>query len=45
VPKHCTVLQDGRPVRIGYGENDHCCERFTFAGEWLRARGCSPKGA
>ena len=23
VPKHCTVLQDGRPVQIGYGENDH----------------------
>ena len=44
VPKHCTVLQDGRPVRIGYGENDHCCERFTFAGEWLRARGLQSEG-
>jgi aminoglycoside N3'-acetyltransferase len=36
VPKHITVLQDGRPVRVPYGENDHCCERFTLADEWLR---------
>jgi aminoglycoside N3'-acetyltransferase len=39
VPRHCTVLRDGRPVRIDYGENDHCCERFTLADEWLRSRG------
>src|ERR1044072_2520310 len=44
VPKHCTVLQDGRRVRIGYGENDHCCERFALAGEWLRARGLQSEG-
>jgi hypothetical protein len=24
VMKYCTALQDGRPVRIDYGENDHC---------------------
>jgi aminoglycoside 3-N-acetyltransferase IV len=36
VPKHCTILQDGRPVRIEYGENDHCCVRFGLADEWLR---------
>lgn len=39
VPTHCTVLQNGRPVRIEYGENDHCCARFAFADEWLRAQG------
>jgi aminoglycoside N3'-acetyltransferase len=40
VPHHCTVLgPDGRPIRIEYGENDHCCERFTLADDWLRARG------
>jgi aminoglycoside N3'-acetyltransferase len=39
VPRHCTVLRDGRPVRIDYGENDHCCERFALADEWLRAEG------
>jgi aminoglycoside N3'-acetyltransferase len=38
VPKYCTVLQDGRPVRIEYGENDHCCARFTLTDDWLRAR-------
>ena len=44
VPKHCTVLQNGRPVRIGYGENDHCCQRFAMADEWLRARGLQSEG-
>jgi aminoglycoside N3'-acetyltransferase len=44
VPSYCTVLQDGRPVRIDYGENDHCCERFGFADEWLRARGLQAEG-
>lgn len=44
VPSYCTVLQDGRPVRIDYGENDHCCERFGFADEWLRARGFQAEG-
>jgi aminoglycoside N3'-acetyltransferase len=39
VPKHCTVLQDGRAVRIDYGENDHCCELFALADGWLRAAG------
>jgi len=44
VPKYCTVLQAGRPVRIDYGENDHCCARFAFADEWLRARGLESEG-
>jgi aminoglycoside N3'-acetyltransferase len=44
VPTYCTVLQDGRPVRIDYEENDHCCERFAFADEWLRARGLQSEG-
>jgi aminoglycoside N3'-acetyltransferase len=44
VPSYCTVLQDGRPVRIHYEENDHCCQRFAFADEWLRARGLQSEG-
>jgi aminoglycoside N3'-acetyltransferase len=44
VPKHCTVLRDGRPVRVDYGENDHCCARFALADEWLRARGLQAEG-
>jgi aminoglycoside N3'-acetyltransferase len=39
VPKHCTILQGGRPVRVDYWENDHCCARFALADEWLRTRG------
>jgi aminoglycoside N3'-acetyltransferase len=44
VPRHCTVVRDGRPVRIDYGENDHCCERFALADGWLRARGLQREG-
>jgi aminoglycoside N3'-acetyltransferase len=44
VPHHCTVLRDGRPVRLEYEENDHCCERFAFADEWLRTGGLQLEG-
>jgi aminoglycoside 3-N-acetyltransferase len=44
VPRHRTVLKDGRPVRIDYGENDHCCERFALADDWLRSRGLQREG-
>jgi len=44
VPKHITVLRDGVPVRIDYGENDHCCRRFALADEWLRTRGLQRDG-
>lgn len=37
VPKYCTVRgEDGRPLRVDYGENDHCCQRFALADGWLR---------
>jgi aminoglycoside 3-N-acetyltransferase len=44
VAKHCTVLRDGRPVRVDYRENDHCCQRFALADEWLRPRGVQREG-
>lgn len=44
VPHHVTILRDGRPVRIEYGENDHCCERFALADGWLRAAGRQREG-
>lgn len=44
VPHHITVLRDGRPARIEYGENDHCCLRFALADDWLRARGLQREG-
>ena len=44
VPKHCTVSIEGLPVRIEYAENDHCCQRFALADDWLRARGLQREG-
>lgn len=44
VPKHCTVLEGGEPVRVEYVENDHCCQRFALADEWLRQRGLQREG-
>jgi aminoglycoside N3'-acetyltransferase len=44
LPSHCTVLQDGKPVRIDYGENDHCCARFALADAWLRSAGLQSEG-
>ena len=44
VSNHCTVLREGRPVQIEYGENDHCCARFTLADEWLRTEGLQVEG-
>jgi aminoglycoside N3'-acetyltransferase len=43
--KHLTVRgRDGRPKRIEYRENDHCCTRFALADEWLRDRGAQREG-
>jgi aminoglycoside N3'-acetyltransferase len=44
VPKHLTVLRDGRRERIEYGENDHCCARFRLVDEWLRESGLQVEG-
>lgn len=44
IPKHVTVLRDGRPTRVEYGENDHCCARFALADGWLRERGLQREG-
>ena len=44
VPKYCTVLQEGAPVRVDYLENDHCCQRFARVGAWLRGAGLQHEG-
>lgn len=44
VPRHITVLENGEPKRIDYGENDHCCQRFILVGDWLRERGRQREG-
>ncbi len=45
VPRSLTVWENGRPAQVDYGENDHCCERFALADEWLRAKGAQAEGA
>ena len=45
VARHCTILDEGRPARIEYGENDHCCQLFALTDEWLRARGLQAEGS
>ena len=45
VPRSCTVLENGKPVRVSYEENDHCCERFALADVWLRERGLQSEGS
>ncbi|HEX6041513.1 AAC(3)-IV family aminoglycoside N-acetyltransferase [Longimicrobium sp.] len=44
IPRHVTVLRDGVPTRVDYGENDHCCARFALADGWLRERGLQREG-
>jgi aminoglycoside N3'-acetyltransferase len=44
VPRHITVLENGLPKRVEYRENDHCCERFALADQWLRAAGLQAEG-
>lgn len=44
VKKEITVLENGRPTRIAYGENDHCTKRFALAGMWLDASGLQSAG-
>jgi aminoglycoside N3'-acetyltransferase len=41
---HITVLEDGKPKRIDYDENDHCCEGFRQMNVWLNARGLQREG-
>lgn len=43
-PMHCTLRRNGRAVRQDYEENDHCCQRFSLADDWLRAGGLQSEG-
>jgi aminoglycoside N3'-acetyltransferase len=45
VLKSALVRRNGAVERIEYGENDHCCARFGFADDWLRARGLQCEGS
>jgi aminoglycoside N3'-acetyltransferase len=41
---HSTVVRDGRPIRVVYGENDSCCERFAQLDGWLEPEGKQRRG-
>jgi aminoglycoside N3'-acetyltransferase len=43
-PKFCTVVRDGVPTRVDYGEIDHCCRNFKLVGEWLAERSLERRG-
>lgn len=42
--KRITVIENSEPRRIEYGENDHCCQLFARADEWLREAGVQAEG-
>lgn len=35
LPKYVTVREGGGVRRLEYGENDHCCRRFTLVDDWV----------
>ncbi len=41
---YITIVEDGTPKRIIYGENDSCCRGFNLVGDWLDARGLQRTG-
>lgn len=44
IPRQATVMHDGRPQRLEFRENDHCCRRFNLVDDWLRAEGLQREG-
>jgi aminoglycoside N3'-acetyltransferase len=44
IPRSVTVFEAGQARQIEYGENDHCCELFRLADDWLRERGLQTEG-
>ncbi len=37
-PASAFIMENGRPTRVEYSENDHCCENFTLVDGWLDAK-------
>ncbi len=44
IPHHITVAGENGPERIDYLENDHCCELFRSADDWLGQAGRQSEG-
>jgi aminoglycoside N3'-acetyltransferase len=43
-PAHATILMEGRPTRVDYGEVDHCCEQFSLMDAWLEEQALQRRG-
>ncbi len=43
--KHVTVIKDGQPARVEYGEIDHCCQNFQLVDAWLEAAKLQYRGS
>lgn len=41
---YSVILQAGQPVRVAYGEIDHCCQNFNLVDGWLEAKGRQRRG-
>jgi len=44
LPKSAVVLRGGAPVRVEYGEIDHCCQRFVLVDEWMQQARAQRRG-
>jgi aminoglycoside 3-N-acetyltransferase len=44
IPKHLTLLVNGRVIRHEYAETDHCCENFQKLDGWLESAGQQRRG-
>jgi aminoglycoside N3'-acetyltransferase len=42
--KSLTIVEDETPVRLWYGEIDHCCEKFALVDGWLDENGRQRRG-
>jgi aminoglycoside 3-N-acetyltransferase len=42
--KDVTIIKDGQPTRLKYGEIDHCCQNFLLVDAWLEAAKLQRRG-
>jgi aminoglycoside 3-N-acetyltransferase len=42
--KYVTIIKDGQPTRLEYGEIDHCCQNFLLVDAWLETAKLQRRG-
>jgi aminoglycoside 3-N-acetyltransferase len=42
--KQVTIMKDGQPTQVEYGEIDHCCQNFLLVDAWLETEPLQRKG-